>query len=110
MKAKRFLLVGLISVLALPGALAAQAPALARARAALPPSADSGPAAPQIAPVIPRLPIDPLAGAQRKSCDTCWDGYLECAFGCGGAACIYYYSCEPENPCGYWCFCQPCPW
>jgi hypothetical protein len=110
MKTKSFVLIGLISVLALPGMLAAQSLPLELTRAVQAPSADSGPASPQIDRVIPRLPLDPLFGAQAKSCDTCWDGYLECAFGCGGAACIYYYYCEETNPCGYWCFCQPCPW
>jgi hypothetical protein len=110
MKTKIVLLVGLVCVLALPGTLTAQAPAAALARAASAPSSDTGPAAPETPAVTPRLPLDPLFGAQQKSCDTCWDGYLECAFGCGGAACIYYYYCEETNPCGYWCFCQPCPW
>ncbi len=101
MKTKIVLLVGLVCVLALPGTLAAQAPAAA-------PSLDTGPAAPEPPAMSPRLPLDPLFGAQQKSCDTCWDGYLECAFGCGGDYCIYSYQCDPQNPCGYFCFCQPC--
>lgn len=108
MKTKSVLLLGLIAVLALPAALVAQSPEPVPSAPVL--SLDTDPAALEIPAAIPSFPLDPLAGALFKSCDTCWDGYLECAFGCGGAACIYVYDCNPELPCGYACFCQPCPW